>query len=173
MASDSTSLPPLPEPGAPPLNATANATGAAPPKQSGLQQLIKFCIVGASSTVVDKGTLWFLLNALPLVPWWLCSTVSFCFGVTNGFFWNRHWTFRAHGHGSARSQYRKFFLSNCIGWLLNLGFTKVFLVVFTGKVAHVQNPDPKHVLIASLCAVPCVVVWNFAAAKFWTFKAPK
>jgi putative flippase GtrA len=167
MASDTTSLPPLPDPGAPSL-------GAAPVKQNGLQQLIKFCVVGASSTVVDKGTLWILLNALPLVPWWFCSTISFCFGVTNGFFWNRHWTFRAREHGSARSQYRKFFLSNCIGWLLNLGFTKLFLVLFTGQLTHGNlNPEPRQVLIASLCAVPCVVVWNFSAAKFWTFKAPK
>ena len=142
-----------------------------------LRQLIKFCIVGATSTVVDKAVLYLLLRWVeanaPQVPWWGCATVSFCLAVTNGFFWNRHWTFRARSHGSAGSQYGKFVISNFIGLILNLMFTKLFLIFFTGKIAHEVNPDAKQVLFASLCAVPCVVVWNFTVAKFWTFKAPK
>lgn len=149
----------------------------APVRYRALRQLIKFCIVGATSTVIDKGTLfallsWAELNA-PDVPWWGCATVSFCLAVTNGFFWNRHWTFRARAHGPASAQYGKFVLSNLIGLFLNLSFTKLFLVFFTGKIAHTVNPDPKQVLFASLCAIPCVVIWNFSVAKFWTFKAPK
>jgi putative flippase GtrA len=64
-------------------------------------------------------------------------------------------------------------LTNLVGLFLNLGFTKLFLVLFTGQVLHGQNPDKKTALIASLCAVPIVVIWNFSAAKFWTFKKPK
>ena len=68
-----------------------------------VRQFVKFCIVGASSTLVDKGTLYALLkwaeaNA-PHVPWWACATLSFCLAVTNGFFWNRRWTFQAGAHG--------------------------------------------------------------------------
>ena len=165
MASEPTSVPPIPEPGAP--AASANAVGRdrqKPPMRGGWLQLIKFCVVGLSSTIVDKGLLYLMLKNLPLVPWWICATVSFCFGVTNGFFWNRHWTFKARGHGSFKAQYSKFFASNLVGLALNLGFTKVFLIMFTGKLSHgMENPDPKQVIIASLCAVPCVVIWNFGA----------
>ena len=103
----------------------------------------------------------------------MCSIIAFCFGVSNGFLWNRFWTFRAQGegHSSARHQYAKFVLSNLIGLLLNLTFTKLFLVVFTGQVLHNANPTPVQAMIASLCAIPFVVVWNFSAAKFWTFRS--
>ena len=143
----------------------------------GVRQLVKFCMVGASSTVLDKGTQYGLLlfgeRYAPKAPWWLWVTLSFCLAVTNGYFWNRRWTFRATGeeHGTAASQYRRFILTNAVGLGLNLVFTKLFLIAFTGQVAFSQNPDKLHVVLASLCAVPIVVVWNFAAAKFWTFKA--
>ena len=142
-------------------------------RRGGIRQLIKFCIVGFSSTIVDKGSLWLLLKyALPQAPWWLSATISFCLGVTNGFTWNRLWTFRARGHASVHSQYSKFVLTNIVGLFLNLALTKVFLVLITGQVTHDQNPAPVVVIIASLCAVPIVVIWNFAAAKYWTFRAP-
>ena len=152
---------------APPQSKGARLIG-----RPGVRQFVKFCMVGLSSTVVDKGLLWFLQGAFPLFPWWVCATISFCFGVSNGFFWNRLWTFRAHGegHSRARDQYFKFLVSNSVGLALNLGFTKLFLVFFTGQVIHTANPDRLQVLIASLCAAPIVVIWNFTIAKFWTFR---
>lgn len=143
-------------------------------QRRGVRQLIKFCIVGASSTVVDKGTLWLLLNRLaPLAPWWLSATLSFCFGLSNGFFWNRRWTFRAQELGGTRNQYFKFALTNTVGLILNLTITKMFLMLLTGQVVHGDNPAPNTVLLASICAIPFVVVWNFSAAKYWTFREPK
>ena len=36
------------------------------------------------------------------------------------------------------------------------------------------NPPPRTtILIASLCAIPIVVIWNFSASRLWTFRAPK
>ena len=136
-----------------------------------MRQLIKFCIVGASSTVIDKGIQWILMGIFPLVPWWLIQSVSFCFGVTNGFIWNRHWTFAGQNNASARTQYSKFFATNVIGLGLNLLMTKGFLVLFTGKMIHAVNPGKTTVLLASLCAIPIVVIWNFGASRLWTFRA--
>jgi len=135
--------------------------------------LIKFCLVGASSAVVDNCTKWFLLNRYPDVPWWLIATIGFCFGLTNGFFWNRHLTFRARDFGSARSQYFKFAITNCVGLLLNLTITKMFLILLTQKLVHGENPEPRTVIFASILAIPFVAIWNFSAAKYWTFRAPK
>jgi putative flippase GtrA len=148
-------------------------------QRQGVRQLIKFCIVGFSSMIVDKGLLWLLsvrfmlLERLPYIPWWSWATLTFCAAVTNGFIWNQRWTFRAHAHGKTNSQYIKFIATNCVGLLLNLLITKMFLMYFTGTVVHEQNPDARLLLISSICAIPFVVVWNFSAAKYWTFRAPK
>lgn len=142
-------------------------------QRRGVRQLIKFCLVGASSAVVDNGTKWVLLNQFPRVPWWAVATIAFCFGLTNGFFWNRHLTFRARDFGSAHSQYFKFAITNCVGLLLNLTITKMFLILLTRQVVLGTNPEPKTVIFASLLALPFVAIWNFSAAKYWTFREPK
>ena len=112
-------------------------------QRRGVRQLVKFCLVGASSTVLDKGTLYLLVKRIaPRWPWWLSASLSFSLGVTNSFLLNRNWTFRAHEHDeSAGAQYRRFLLTNLVGLLLNLGMTKALLVVVTGQLRHVgANP---------------------------------
>src|SRR6266566_5098561 len=64
-------------------------------RRTGTRQLVKFCFVGASSTLIDKGILWLLLSVTPRTPWWISASMSFCLAVTNGFVWNRRWTFLA------------------------------------------------------------------------------
>lgn len=154
----------------------SEATPVALWHRPGVRQLVKFCIVGASSTVIDKGSQFAMLSAVekwaPTIPWWICSVASFCLGVTNGYFWNRRWTFQAIS-ASSGTQYAKFIFTNIIGLGLNLAFTKLFLVALTGQMTHPENPDKMHVILASLCAVPIVVIWNFSAAKFWTFRPHK
>ena len=148
-------------------------------QRQGVRQLVKFCIVGCSSLVVDKGTLlvltkyFMVLTRYPLVPWWAWLSLTFCMAVLNGFIWNRRWTFRAQSSAQAHRQFVKFLATNIVGWVLNLCITKMFLIFFTGKVVHDQNPNPDHLLLASICAIPFVVIWNFSAAKYWTFRAPK
>jgi len=140
-------------------------------RRTGTRQLVKFCFVGASSTLIDKGTLWLLLSVTLRTPWWISASTSFCLAVTNGFVWNRRWTFRARRHGSLRAQYAMFVATNLVGLMLNLGLTKLFLILFTGQLRHSGgNPKAIKVLIASLAAVPCVTLWNFAASKYWTFR---
>jgi putative flippase GtrA len=140
-------------------------------RRRGTRQLVKFCFVGASSTVIDKGTLWLLLSMMPRIPWWISASLSFSLAVTNGFIWNRRWTFRARGHGSVHAQYSRFVATNLVGLMLNLGLMKLFLILFTGQLRHLGgNPRAIKVLIASLAAVPFVTVWNFAASKYWTFR---
>lgn len=138
-----------------------------------MRQLIKYCLVGASSTVIDYGIYAILDFLAPTVPWWILKSISFCFGVTNGFFWNRHWTFRARDLGTSRRQYPKFVATNVIGLGLSLLLTKGFLILFTGKLMHGTNPEARTVILASLCALPIVVIWNFTASRLWTFRAPK
>ena len=140
-------------------------------RRPGTRQLVKFSFVGAASTLIDKGGLWLLLYVTPRTPWWISATVSFGLAVTNSFVWNRRWTFNARGHGSLRAQYAMFVATNLVGLAVNLGLTKLFLILFTGQLRHIGgNPRAMKILIASLAAVPCVTVWNFAASKYWTFR---
>ncbi|HEV7732813.1 MAG TPA: GtrA family protein [Candidatus Binatia bacterium] len=144
-------------------------------QRRGVQQLIKFCLVGATSTFIDKRTLWFLLNdGLPRAPWWVSATISFCLAVTNGFIWNSRWTFQSRNTSrSTRKQYGMFFTTNVVGLLLNLGLTNLILVMFADHLPYIGgNPHASDVLVASLSAVPIVVLWNFAASKYWTFRIP-
>ena len=143
-------------------------------RRNGTHQLVKFCVVGASSTMIDKGTLWLLIyRVMPRTPWWISATITFCLSVTNGFVWNQRWTFRARGGASARAQYARFVSTNLVGLILNLGLTKLFLILFTGQLRHIGgNPRATLVILASLAAIPCVTLWNFAASKYWTFRPP-
>ena len=156
---------------APTVSAQANALL----HRRGVRQLVKFSLVGATSTLIDKGTLWVLLNTvMSRRPWWISATISFALAVTNGFVWNRHWTFRARGHARARQQYSKFVMTNLVGLGLNLALTKAFLVVVTGQLFQFgEHPEANEVVAASICAVPFVVLWNFGASKYWTFRPPE
>jgi putative flippase GtrA len=143
-------------------------------QRPGTRQLFKFCLVGVSSTIIDKGTLWLLLYRItPGTPWWASATMSFSLGVTNGFVWNRRWTFRAQRQATVHRQYASFVFTNLTGLGLNLALTKLVLIFLTGQLRHVGgNPEATKVLVASVSAIPCVMVWNFAASKYWTFRSP-
>ena len=121
---------------------------------------------------------------LPIVPAAICS---FIVAVTNGFYWNRRWTFRA-GAGDARKQYPKFVATNVIGLLLNVSVTALALIVASQMGLTTVNEPPAEIAkiiflgkgkeafsplavnAAKICATVCVTAWNFTAAKFWTFK---
>ena len=143
---------------APPPGRTATFSdrASALAQRRGVRELVKFCLVGATSTVIDKGTLWILVNdVLPRTPWWVSAT------------------FRARDHARARRQYSMFLTTNLVGLGLNLLLTKAFLVAWTGRLFQFgEHPEANAVVLASVCAVPFVVLWNFVASKYWTFKPP-
>ncbi len=132
---------------------------------------LKFCVVGASSTVIDKAIFYALMTFVPALPWFVSQSIAFLFGVTNGFFWNRYWTFKSNQHASMGTQYPIFVATNVVGLALNLLITKGFLIAFTGHAKHNALADKNIILCASLCAIPIVVVWNFSASRLWTFRA--
>src|SRR5437667_7031517 len=101
-------------------------------QRPGLRQFVKFCIIGASSTLIDVGISYSLIYGLGMNPT-LAKMISFLFGVTNGFIWNSRWTFRGMGSGPRHEMYVKFVLVNVVGLILNLTIFKSVLFVFTGR----------------------------------------
>ena len=153
----------------------------------GLAQFVKFCIVGLSSTLIDFA----IYNVLLRVgfPPALALTCSFLVSVSNGFYWNRKWTFREVG-GDVKTQGPKFLATNAIGWLLNLSVTTIALVLAAQwhlTQTHHTPAETLHLVLfrsatgeqgfsmlalnaAKVCATLVVTAWNFTAAKFFTFK---
>jgi putative flippase GtrA len=153
-----------------------------------IRQFVKFCIVGASSTVISFGifNILYLKFAFPLVP---AVTIAFLLAVINGFMWNRHWTFKEAKHKSAREQYMKFLAVNVVGWFLNTSIVVLIVAHFTSGghgifgdqhqflsvvwaiVAGQHSGFNKWLVNGALAAATCVVVfWNFFANRLWTFK---
>lgn len=159
----------------------------------GVRQFVKFCLVGATSTLIDLGILWLLLNPLDFeagllgltAPWpalhalvkaWnlhipLAASISFLVAVTNGYVWNSRWTFRGYGRSSRRRQFAQFVLVNLLGLGFNVAIVTAVAhalpAVLVGRLAHLSR-DP-GAMIGKLVATPMVALWNFGANKYWTF----
>src|SRR5919106_822845 len=78
-------------------------------------QFVKFCLVGGSGYVVNLTVFAVCVDALDLHHL-LAATAAFCVAVTNNFWWNRHWTFRARG-GHAGFQAARFFTVSIAAFL--------------------------------------------------------
>jgi putative flippase GtrA len=128
-----------------------------------VRQFVKFCLVGATSATIDLG-LFALLRHLD-VPLLLAQTLAFSVAVTNGFFWNRRWTFRAVDPERARRQYAQFYAVNVVGFTLNT----TLLLVFAHLLLSAGFPQRRAELLGKMAAIPIVAIWNFSASKFWAF----
>jgi putative flippase GtrA len=100
--------------------------------------------------------------SLPVVR--LGNAMGFLVAVTNGYYWNRRWTFRQQGQGSPR-QYGRFLGVNLVGLALN----QALVTLFYGHM-QIFRALPKAHLFATLAAVVCVTFWNFTANSLWTFR---
>jgi len=125
-------------------------------KSKNWRQLAKFCIVGGSGYVVNLCVFAFVfevLNAHHLIA----ATAAFVVGVTNNFWWNRHWTFRA-GAGRAETQAPRFFAVSVVAFLFGLAVLELLVSV----VGVAELPAQA---IAIVAATPL----NFIGNKMWSF----
>lgn len=130
-------------------------------------RFLRFAVVGASSTAIDTGIFWYLVHVLQWRPWGdviAANGVSFTIGVTNGFFWNRLWTFQAT-KGHAPTQYVKFVLVNLVGLVVDTLVVKATFAFAGAWVDAAWLP-----VAAKIVAIPPVALWNFFAHSVWTFK---
>lgn len=149
--------------------------------RQGVRQFVKFCIVGASSTLIDFGLWLLLMEKTPLVAFvgsvesarTIAQIVSFAFAVTNGFILNNHWTFKDPERAGGRRRYGQFVLTNIIGLGLNITILNLVAHSLPASVLHLAPSglkDPAG-FIGKIVATGVVVFWNFTASKYWTFKS--
>jgi putative flippase GtrA len=151
-------------------------------QRRGLRQFVKFCIVGASSTAVDFGIFYLLIEVLHIKQHFasedlgraLAVMAAFVVAVTNGFYWNSRWTFRQTDPASARRRYVQFVATNIVGLGLNLSITlavaRVAPVFLVDLLSPYLQKDPAA-FIGKAVATGIVVFWNFAVNKYWTFRS--
>lgn len=157
-----------------------------------VHQIVKFCIVGGSSFVIDYCIRMTLLYQTPFSDFartegvWLQGHLSALFGgfkgpieaftpiavtcsgtvaILNSFYWNRLWTFNIRGKEDRGMQLRRFIAISAVGLVLNIMLTSVFV--------HVLPVQGKQALrIATVLSAVLVAVWNFTAQRLYAFRTP-
>jgi putative flippase GtrA len=135
------------------------------------QRFVKFCIVGASSVVVQYITLEVFVRLfahLGCAGHWVVPT-STSLGaipaIVNGFYWNRRWTFQQSDSETAGRQFRLFVAVNLVGIALNYSL----MYVFNERLRLFHTINHARALNFIL-TVACVTFWNFYANSRWTFR---
>jgi dolichol-phosphate mannosyltransferase len=119
-------------------------------------QLVRFGAVGASGYVANLVTFTLAVHALG-VNYRVAAVLAFVVGVTNNFWWNRHWTFAARD-GHAGFQAVRFFLVSLGTFLVSLGILEVLV---RGGVPEV---------LAQAIAIVASTPLNFLGNKLWSFR---
>ena len=140
-------------------------SGTAPPRgrvdaalrrRSNWEQLVKFCVVGATGYVVNLAVYALLLRGAEFhyVP---AAIGSFLFAVTNNYLWNRLWTFRRQ-RGHVVHQGLRFFVVSALALAANL------------LVLHLLVRSGVEELVAQAIAIVLVTPVNFVGNKLWSFR---
>jgi putative flippase GtrA len=119
------------------------------------EQLVKFCVVGASGYLVNLWvfSLLVLVVGLHYIPAAFCS---FLVAVTNNYMWNRIWTFRAE-RGHVAYQGMRFLVVSTLALAANLLVLHLLVQVGLAEV------------LAQAIAIVLVTPINFVGNKLWSF----
>jgi putative flippase GtrA len=120
------------------------------------EQLVKFCIVGASGYIVNLLVYVALLDGADL-HYRAAATGSFLVAVTNNYLWNRVWTFR-HRRGHFAHQGLRFLVVSVLVFVGNLAILTALVELGLGKV------------FSQAIAIVLVTPLNFIGNKLWSFR---
>jgi dolichol-phosphate mannosyltransferase len=120
------------------------------------EQLVKFCVVGATGYVVNLAVYTTLLEGVGLhyVP---AAIGSFLVAVTNNYAWNRLWTFRGQ-RGHVVFQGLRFLVVSTIALGANLIVLHLLVQAGLGEV------------VSQALAIMIVTPVNFVGNKLWSFR---
>ncbi len=125
-------------------------------RRANWEQLVKFCLVGATGYVVNLAVYTVLLEVAGLhyLP---AAIGSFLVAVTNNYLWNRAWTFR-HVRGHVVLQGARFLLVSTLALGANLLVLHLLVRAGLGEV------------VAQAIAIVLVTPVNFLGNKLWSFR---
>ena len=125
-------------------------------KRANWEQLVKFCVVGASGYVVNLAVYTLLLRGADL-HYVAAAIGSFLVAVTNNYAWNRLWTFR-HQRGHVVLQGLRFLVVSALALGANLVVLHLLVSAGMGEVT------------AQAIAIVLVTPVNFVGNKLWSFR---
>jgi putative flippase GtrA len=120
-------------------------------------QLVRFGAVGASGYVINLAVYSVLVHGVE-ADYRLAAVGAFGVALTNNFFWNRRWTFRARD-GHAGFQAVRFVVVSLIALGVNL--VVLYVLVEGADVAKVP---------AQAIAIAAATPLNFVGNKLWSFR---
>jgi dolichol-phosphate mannosyltransferase len=125
-------------------------------RRANWEQLVKFCVVGATGYVVNLAVYTFLLEVVGLhyLP---AAIGSFLVAVTNNYVWNRAWTFRGQ-RGHVVLQGLRFLVVSTTALGANLLVLHLLVEAGLGEV------------VAQALAIMLVTPVNFIGNKMWSFR---
>ena len=135
---------------------TRSRVNAALRRRGNWEQLVRFCVVGASGYVVNLAIYVLLVQVLD-VHYLLAAIGSFLVAVTNNYVWNRHWTFR-RDKGHVGVQGARFLVVSVLALVANLVVLQTLVHLGVGKIP------------AQAIAIVLVTPVNFVGNKLWTFR---
>lgn len=134
-----------------------------------MRRFLKFCVVGASGTIVDFGITAVCKGFLG-VPELLSNAVGFTVAATTNFILNRVWTWKSKSK-QVGAEYLKFFAVSVAG----LGINTLMVLMLHNKAlvpcpAAVGERLDWNFWVAKTVATAVVMAWNFFANNFFTFR---
>lgn len=132
-------------------------------------KFLKFGVVGASGAVIDFG-LTALCKGILGMPGLLANAIGFTLAATSNYFLNRVWTWRSTSKHMG-IEYAKFFFVSLAG--LGINSLIVLLLRDVSVVPRlVETTLDWDFWVAKIIATAVVMVWNFLANNFFTFRKP-
>ena len=139
-----------------PQPVTRGRVDAALRRRANWEQLVKFCVVGATGYVVNLAVYTALLRGAD-IHYVLAALCSFLVAVTNNYWWNRHWTFRGQ-RGHVVFQGLRFLVVSTSALVANLVVLHTLVTLGLGEV------------VAQALAIMLVTPVNFVGNKLWSFR---
>lgn len=129
--------------------------------------MVKFGVVGTSGFIIDSSITWFLYELFG-ISIFIATGVGFTFGATSNYFFNRRWTWRSTDP-NIKKEFLKFYAVSLMG----LGIHYIVLTLSTmlpWLTFSVCDFSINNDWTSKLIATGVVMVWNFLANNFYTFK---
>jgi putative flippase GtrA len=137
------------------------------------RRFFRFALVGISGAVVDFGIFNLLASFLHFSST-LAQAISFTVAVINNFIWNRLWTYPETRINSPLKQLGQFGLVNVVGLgirtLLFSVIEKPFINLAAIYIPKILTPTIVGHNGSLAFVILVVMLWNYFANRYWTFK---
>ncbi len=134
---------------------------------------LKFAIVGGLGTITDISVLNLLHQLVGFSLFW-ANTVSFSTALIQNFLLHRRWTFPTQSQEPFKVQLAKFALICVIGLGLSqvvfLGLHTFLLPYWESWLGASAQVDTISYNFAKVVSISVILVWNFSANRWWTFR---